>query len=94
MRPTRSRTGLPTLKLGRWSKAEQVRLRQLYGLRDGAAIARELRRSVPAVLRMAKSLFSREPRRSGPWTASETLELKRYLGATAPEVIARILGRS
>jgi hypothetical protein len=32
--------------------------------------------------------------KSGPWTASDVQKLKRYLGATTPEVIARILGRS
>jgi hypothetical protein len=83
--PTRS-------KRGRWSKAEQTRLREIYGLRDNEAIARELRRPVDSVLRMAKMLFPAEAR-TGPWTASEVLELKRYLGATTPEVIARILGR-
>jgi hypothetical protein len=72
--------------------AEQARLRELYGLRDEAAIARELMRPVDGVARMAKRLFPQEER-SGPWTASDTLKLKRYLGATTPEVIARILGR-
>ena len=81
-------------KRGRWSKAERARLRELYGLRDDAVIARELKRPVASVHRVAKSLFPEEEKRSGPWTASETLELKRYLGATTPEVIARILGRS
>ena len=79
-------------KRGRWSRAEQKRLRELYGLRDNEAIGRELKRPVDSVLRMAKLLFP-EKVRSGPWTASEVLELKRYLGATTPEVIARILGR-
>lgn len=80
-------------KRGRWSKTEQARLFELYGLRDNAAIARELKRPLSSVSRMAQRLFPRELR-SGPWTANEVLMLKRYLGATAPEVIARILGRS
>ena len=42
---------------------------------------------------MAEKLFP-PATKSGPWTAREALELKRYLGATSPEVIARILGRS
>lgn len=79
---------------GRWSKTEQARFRELYGLRDDEAIARLLKRPVAAVVRMAKSLFPPEVKRIGPWTANETLELKRYLGATNSEVIARILGRS
>jgi len=41
---------------------------------------------------MAEKLFSGR-RRSGPWTANEVMDLRRYLGATTPEVIARILGR-
>jgi hypothetical protein len=42
---------------------------------------------------MAEKLFS-GPARTGPWTANEVMELRRYLGATTPEVIGRILGRS
>ena len=78
---------------GRWSQAEQARLKELYGLRDDSAIARELKRPVASIRRMAEKLFS-GPEHSGPWTANEVLELRRYLGATTPEVIARILGRS
>ncbi len=78
---------------GRWSQAEQARLKELYGLRDDAIIARELKRPVESIRRMAEKLFPVNTR-TGPWTAREALELKRYLGATSPEVIARILGRS
>src|SRR5262245_59905884 len=81
-----------TSKRGRWSKADLARLRELYGLRDDAAIARELQRPVASIGRVAQSLFSAE-KHSGPWTASEVLELKRYLGATTPEVIALVLAR-
>jgi hypothetical protein len=77
---------------GRWSQREQARLKELYGLRDDASIARELKRPVASIRRMAEKLFS-GPSRSGPWTASEVLDLRRYLGATSPEVIGRILGR-
>lgn len=80
-------------KRGRWSRTEQERLRELYGLRADTAIARELRRPVASIRRTAQRLFPPELK-SGPWTADETLQLKRYLGATGPEVIARILGRS
>ena len=80
-------------KRGRWSKAELARLRELYGLRDVAAIARELRRPIASVQHVARRLFPPEVK-SGPWTASEVLDLKRYLGATSAEVIARILGRN
>jgi len=62
-------------------------------VRTNEAIARELKRPVASVLRMAQRLFPRESR-TGPWTANEVLELKRYLGASAPEVIALVLGRS
>jgi hypothetical protein len=81
-----------TPRRGRWSQAEQARLKELYGLRDDAAIARELKRPVTSIRRMAEKLFT-GPERSGPWTANEVMELRRYLGATSPEVIARILGR-
>lgn len=77
---------------GRWSQAEQARLRQLYGLRDDASIARELNRPVASVRRMAEKLFP-VGNKNSPWTAQEAIDLKKYLGATTPEVIARILGR-
>lgn len=64
----------------------------MYGLRDERSIARELKRSPASVRRMAESLF-RSAARTGPWTAQEVKQLKRYLGATSAEVIARILGR-
>lgn len=41
---------------------------------------------------MAEKLFTGPPR-TGPWTAREVVELRRYLGATSPQVIARILSR-
>lgn len=78
---------------GRWSQREQARLKELYGLRDDALIARELKRPVTSIRRMAEKLFT-GPVRTGPWTASEVMELRRYLGATSPEVIGRILGRA
>jgi hypothetical protein len=77
---------------GRWSQSEVAILRDLYGLRDEQAIARELRRSAESVRRMAASLFRMAERR-GPWTVQEVQDLKRYLGVATHEVIARILGR-
>ncbi|MSR62545.1 MAG: hypothetical protein EXS08_08875 [Planctomycetes bacterium] len=81
-------------KRGRWSQADRARLRELYGLREDALIARELKRPVSGVARVAESLFPALPSRTGPWTASEVQELKRYLGASSHDVIARILGRT
>lgn len=86
-----SRSSAP--RRGRWSQAEQARLKELYGLRDDASIARELNRPVSSVRRMAERLFPVETH-SGPWSANEVLRLKRYLGAASHEVIARILGRN
>ncbi len=77
---------------GRWSQAEVVRLRELYGLRDDATIARELNRPVASIRKMAEKVFP-ERRKQGPWSAAEVLRLKRYLGATTAEVISRVLGR-
>ena len=77
---------------GRWSQAEVARLKDMYGLRDDEAIARELDRSPESIRRMAQSLF-RGVQRTGPWTAQEVEKLKQCLGATQPEVIARVLGR-
>ena len=78
---------------GRWSAAEVARLKDMYGLREDEAIARELQRSAGSVRKMAEALF-RSAERTGPWTAQDVDNLKKYLGATTPEVIARILGRT
>lgn len=78
---------------GRWSAAEVARLKDMYGLREDEAIARELQRSAGSVRKMAESIF-RTAERTGPWTAGDVEDLKKYLGATTPEVIARILGRT
>lgn len=85
------RTSTP--RRGRWSQAEQNRLKELYGLRRDAAIARDLNRPVASVRRMAEKLFPAEVR-TGPWTSAEVVRLKKYLGASSPAVIARILGRT
>ena len=78
---------------GRWSQAEVARLRELYGLRDDKAIARELNRPVQSVRKMAEQLFPLG-QRSGPWSDEEVERLKRYLGAADDLVLARILGRT
>ena len=41
---------------------------------------------------MAEITCRGEPRQ-GPWAANEVQDLKRYLGVSTPEVIARLLGR-
>jgi hypothetical protein len=85
------RSGAP--RRGRWSTAEIARLKELFGLRDEKAVAKELNRPVASVRRMAEQVFQ-QATRSGPWTAREVRELKRYLGGTSIETIARVLGRS
>jgi len=79
-------------KKGRWSQSEVALLKDWYGLRDNQSIARELNRTTESVQRMADLVF-RHARRNGPWTSTEVQDLKRYLGATTPEVIAQIMGR-
>jgi hypothetical protein len=64
----------------------------MWGLRDEKSIARDLQRSPASVRRMAEAIF-RSATRTGPWSAQEIKQLKRYLGASTSEVIARILGR-
>lgn len=93
MSATNNGSEQPGSKRGRWSKADQARLKQLYGLRSEKAIARELHRSVVGVIRMASKLIPLAEKRDR-WTARETIELKRYLGASTADVIARVLGRS
>ncbi len=81
-----------TPRRGRWSQAEQARLREVYGLKDDRVIARELNRPIASVRRMAEKLLPRAIK-TGPWTAGEAQSLKRFLGASPPSKIARILGR-
>ncbi|MCP3917188.1 MAG: hypothetical protein GY711_16690 [bacterium] len=78
---------------GRWSAAEIERYKELYGLRDDAFIARKLNRTVASVRNMVESAFS-GPLRTDAWSDDDTLNLKRYLGATDVATIARILRRS
>lgn len=79
---------------GRWSAEEIARFRESYGLKDEAAIARELQRSVSSVRNMAQQSFDKQERRTGPWTAAEVERLRVYLGASPVSTIARILARS
>lgn len=53
-------------------------------------IARELNRPLASVRRMAEKLFP-PCRISGPWSAADVESLRRYLGASTEEVIARVL---
>lgn len=80
-------------KRGRWTIEEIERFKQLWGLRDEAAIARELQRSVTSLRRLAKREFS-GPARTGPWSEDEVQRLKRYLGASPLETISQVIGRS
>jgi hypothetical protein len=47
----------------------------------------------PQSVRKQAEVVCRRPARSGPWSAAEILELKRYLGLAKLDVIACILGR-
>lgn len=89
---TSSKSRVLTPRRGRWSQAELARLRELYGRRELAVVARELRRPLDSVQRMAYQVFPGETR-SGPWTADEIQRLRECLGCSAPEVIAQVLGR-
>ena len=68
-------------------------MREYYGLRDEATIARDLNRPVQSVRKMAAEVF-RDNRRTGPWSADEVQNLKRYLGRSSHATIAQILGRT
>ncbi len=78
---------------GRWSFEEIERFKDLWGLRDEAAIARELGRSVDSLRKLAKKVYDQPPRK-GPWSAQEVQRLKRYLGACKLDTLAQVVGRS
>lgn len=79
-------------KSGRWTEDEIERVRERWGLRSEASIARELGRSTESVRRKAASLF-RGATRKGPWAEDELNRLRQHIGATPSEVVARVLGR-
>lgn len=81
------------IRRGRWSIGEVVRLRELYGVRNEAAIARALGRPVSSIRKMAERVF-KGPKKTGPWSAEEMQTLKHCLGISSPELIARVLRRS
>ena len=78
------RTGAP--RRGRWSQAEIARLREYYGLRDAATIARDLNRPVQSVRKVAAEIFKGN-RRTGPWSAAISAQI---LGRTEEEGRQRI----
>ena len=78
---------------GKWEDEELDLLRELYGLRELDAIARQLQRSTSSVRRMVSEVFSGAIR-TGSWTDAETERLKRFIGITTVPVMARVLRRS
>lgn len=73
--------------------AEVAYLKEVFGRRSEASIARELGRPVESVLRMAKQVF-RGPRRQGAFTEEELELLRECLGATELDNVALVLSRS
>ena len=55
MRGTKGHQESEGPRRGRWSEAERARLQELYGLRDDAAIGRELNRPVASVRKRYKT---------------------------------------
>ena len=78
---------------GPWTNEAIARFKELYGLRDDAAIAREMKCTVAAVRSMAEEVFG-GAQNSGPWSAEETERLKRYLGASSMQALSLVMGRS
>lgn len=80
---------------GRWSAAEIVRLRALYGTRDEVSLARLLGRPIQSVRRMVgKWIGKRRKLATGPWDVAEVERLRRCLGVVPTSVIASIVGRT
>ncbi len=78
---------------GPWSQSEIEKLRHRYGLYSDARLSQDLNRSIDSLRRMAKRVFSGEPR-VGPWSADEVVALKSYIGAAPLETISLILRRT
>lgn len=93
MRPNWGEERSSTPRRGRWSQAELAQLKEMYGLRDDKAIARELRRSEASVRSMANTVFEGEAK-TGPWTDEDVAKLKKYLGRSSLDVVSKVLGRT
>lgn len=86
-----------SLKRGRWSTPELVRLRRLFPRTEIGRIARTLNRTVDSVRAQAHRLFASEPEGaapvSGPWSADEDLVLRRGFGVAELSDLAVVLNR-
>lgn len=73
-----------------WTTGEQERLRELYGKRPVAEIARELGRTESAVMQRARDLGVLR-RRNRAWTSSELAWLREnFATATRVELLAAL----
>ena len=71
-----------------------ARFRELYGLRDERALARELNRSISSIRKLARGMYAEQPIRTGPWTAEEEDRLRKFLGASTMEALGPVLARA
>ncbi|MEE2941743.1 MAG: hypothetical protein VX460_15250 [Planctomycetota bacterium] len=79
--------------LAAWTDDQRAHLRSWFGLRDELYLARELGCDVAELHAAAWEAFD-EPVRDDAWSAEETAEFRKYLGAVDLDLIARMLGRS
>ncbi len=80
-------------RVGQWSTESVARFRELFGLRDEASIARELKCNLATVRAMAEDLYA-EAAKVGPWTEEERSRLLHYLGASDMRSLCLVMGRS
>jgi hypothetical protein len=76
-----------------WSTEQVDRFREMYGLRDESAIARELKCTVANVREMATAIYKGMPK-TGPWSSEEQESLLAYLGASTMQALCHVMGRS
>lgn len=76
-----------------WSESELDALRNSFGQKEEAFLARELGRAVEDVREKAAELLSREAV-SGPWSSEDVATLRSYLGGVETNLLARMLGRT
>ena len=76
-----------------WSTEQVDRFRELYGLRDESAIARELKCTVAAIRALAAQIYQAAPK-TGPWSHEEQDRLLAYLGASTMQALCHVMGRS
>lgn len=91
--PRDDQTGAESGDEKHWTDERIAHLREWFGVRDELFLARELGVTRDALIAKAWEVFDAPPR-TGPWPEGEVDQLRRFLGAVEPGLIAKMIGRT